>query len=163
MSDLQARIDALTISLRPHAQASPVTARRLDTDTPLPVTGGPAGDRGSVLDGTRMSPSGKRRRRNTWSTRGTYFRPTAAHFAGNPVPATARATAPDVKRANGIRVAGDVSVKTARAIGDDNARRQWSSARGNLQRDAGDPVAERGESYPRGITRNGRLAPGARY
>jgi hypothetical protein len=151
MSELQARIDALAVSLRPHAQSSPVTARRLATDTQPPA---------GVRDGYG--------RRNTLSGRkqgGRYpntYRPRAADFANNPVPATARSSAPNVARTNGIRVAGYTSLATARALGDDNAQRMWSSARGNLQRDAGD-VLPVGSMYPRDISPKGRLAPSARY
>lgn len=152
MSESTAEIIArLQVALRPHAQASPVTARRLATDSPPPT---------GVRDGYG--------RRNTLSGRkqgGRYpntYKPRAADLANNPVPATARPSAPNVTRANGIRVAGYTSLATARALGDDNAQRSWSSARGNLQRDAGDPIGT-GESYPRDISRTGRLAPSARY
>ena len=154
MSELQARIDALAERMRPHA-ASPVAVTRLATDSPAPA---------GVRDGYGRPNSLSGRKRggrypNTFRRNAAYYAGNASGMLRNPV---LRPTAPNVTRANGIRVAGDVSARTAKAMGDDNARRAWSSARGNLQRDAGDRIGT-GESYPRGISRNGRLAPGARY
>jgi hypothetical protein len=112
--------------------------------------------------GTRKNTNANRRNGGGGAT----FRPKADYFAGsdsgnlrNPV---LRPTAPNVTRANGIRVAGYTSLATAKALGDDNAQREWSSARGNLQRDAGDAIGT-GESYPRNVSVKGRLAPSARY
>jgi hypothetical protein len=136
--------------MRPHA-VSPVTATRKATDTTVAMTGGPSGDRGSVLDGTRLG-TGRRPRVNTNANRrnggryGGTFRPNAAHFAGNPVPAMARTTAP----------------AEAEAAGTDGGYRGWASARQNLARDAGD-VLDAGESYPTGTTASGRLSPSPRY
>jgi hypothetical protein len=150
MSDLQSRIDALAARMRPHA-VSPVAVTRKATDTSPP-----AGVRAGY--GRRNTLSGRKQGGRYPNT----YRPRAADFANNPVPVTARSSAPNVARTNGIRVAGYTSLATARAMGDDNAQRQWSSARGNLKRDAGD-ATETGESYPRGISRTGKLAPSARY
>jgi hypothetical protein len=157
--------------MRPHA-VSPVTATRKATDTTVAMTGGPSGDRGSVLDGTRLG-TGRRPRVNTNANRrnggryGGTFRPNAAHFAGNPVPAMARTTAPAVTPSHGIRVAGTrvapgVTLAEAEAAGTDGGYRGWASARQNLARDAGD-VLDAGESYPTGTTASGRLSPSPRY
>jgi hypothetical protein len=158
---------------RPHAQASPVTATRKATDSATAMTGGPSGDRGSVLAGAPMQPPTRPRRVNTNANRrnggkyGGTFQPTAAHFAGNPIPAMARATAPDVMPTHGARVAGTrvaagVTLSEAEASGADGGYRAWQAARQNLARDAGD-ILPTGESYPTGITASGRLSPSPRY
>jgi hypothetical protein len=159
MSELQDRIDALTARMRPHA-ASPVTATRRATDSAPPA---------GVRDGYGTPNSLSSRRRggrypNTYRMRAADYAGNASGMLRNPV---LRPTAPNVTRTNGLRVArdrtmGGMSPATAKAMGEDNGRRMWSSARGNLQRDAGDAIGT-GESYPRGISRTGRLAPSARY
>ncbi|HEY1705637.1 MAG TPA: hypothetical protein VGG75_38620 [Trebonia sp.] len=143
-------------------------ARSKRGDTPEPA----GGDRGNVLAGTARGGNGRVRRRNTNANRrngggSVYYRPDAAYFAGNPIPATARVSAPHITPVAGIKVAVDPSAPgyragDARAIGTDNGYRAWVSARGNLTRDAGD-IPGGGESYPSGISKRGNLAPTARY
>jgi hypothetical protein len=152
---------------RPHA-VPPVTATRKTTDAATAMTGGPSGDRGSVLAGAPMQPPTRPRRVNTNANRrnggkyGGTFRPTVAHFVGNPVPATERATAPDVMPSHGTRVAGRTNFEDAQVIGIDGGYRAWAIARQNLARDAGD-ILPTGESYPTGVTASGRLSPSPRY
>jgi hypothetical protein len=158
MSDLQALIDALAVSLRPHA-ASPVEARRKVTDSTPPANVGEGYGKPNTLSSRRRGG----RYPNT-------YRPRAKDFAGMG-PVTTRPAYGSVKPANGERITRPAygngkpasrDVEAARAAASDNGYRAWVSARGNLARDAGD-VLPAGEMYPRKVTRRGNLGPSPRY
>lgn len=159
-------ITRLQERMRPHA-VSPATVTRKPTDTATAMTGGPSGDRGAVLDGTRPG-TGRHPRVNTNANKrggGRYpgtFRVTAEYLAGSPVQATERATAPAVTPSHGTRVAGRTTLAQAEAIGTDGGYRAWVRARANLTRDTGE-VPATGESYPRGTFPSGSLSPSARF
>jgi hypothetical protein len=146
LSAIMARLED---RLRPHA-ASPVTARRKATDTPAP--NGLAANYGWHRNTNMRTADG--------GVSPTY-KPRAADYAGS-IP-NARATAPDVVKVNGIRVVGTMTPENARATGEDNARRGWVTARGNLERDAGDVLPDAGAHYPSRVTPRGNLGPSARY
>ena len=154
MSESTADIIArLSMRLQPHA-ASPVTVRRLASDSPPPA---------GVRDGYGKPNTLSSRRRG-----GRYpntYRPNARDFAGSAMvtPPTMRPSSDgDVKPAGGIRLGDDKSLEAARSLGEDNGYRAWTSARVNVARDAGD-VLPAGTSYPSGRTRSGNLSPSARY
>jgi hypothetical protein len=135
---------------RPHA-VSPATATRKPGDTPPP-----AGVRNGY--GTRRNTNANRRNGGG----SVFYRPRADYYAGNPVPATARPTAPGVNPVHGIRVTGFTNVQDARVIGTDNGYRGWVTARANTERDAGDYLPL-GSHYPRDLSARGNLAPTPRY
>lgn len=142
-ADIIARLDALL-------RTGSAPTRKRSTDSPAPVANA---DKGGALAGTRLGGDGKARKRNTNANRrngggSVYYRPDAAYFAGNPVIATERVTAPSVTPAGGTRVAGGVTVEDARATGEGNGYRTWVAARENLARDTGDVL-------PAGINRKG--------
>ena len=146
LADVIARLQE---RMRPHA-VSPITAARKPTDSSPP---------GGVRDGYGTRKNTNANRRNGGGS--CYYRPRAADYAGS-LPATTRPSAPNVTCVNGIKVAGMVNVQDARVIGEDNGYRQWSAARGNLARDAGD-VLPAGTHYPNGLSRRGNLSPSPRY
>jgi hypothetical protein len=143
MSDLQARIDALAVSLRPHA-ASPVTARRKSTDSKPPA--------GADNYGTRKNTNANRRNGGG----SCFYRAKAEDYAGAAMvtPPTTRPSAANIKPANGVRITGYTNVQDARVIGTDNEYRAFTAERTNLSRDAGDIPAR---VYPTNRTARGNL------
>ena len=102
---------------------------------------------------------------------GGHFKPDAAHFAYNPVPATARVTATEKPQGGMPQKApvrylvtenedGTKSRVRVHGTGDLTPEqwRLWALERGNLARDTGDlPVP--GTDYPCGLTAKGNPAP----
>lgn len=127
---------------------------RSASDSPAPVRG--AGDRGSAVAGVTsrarpVRPSAQRIKRP--GTGGpASFRPTAEHFANNPVPAMARATAPDVMRTPGRKIAGAVTRNAAVAASESERQRSLVLQRTNSVRDNGETPAP-GTMYPNKISR----------
>jgi hypothetical protein len=127
VSDLSALAARLQGHYRPHA-ASPVTARRKSTDTPAP--NGLA--EGYGKPGTLSSRRRGGRYPNT-------FKPGAAYYAGNAVPATARATAPAVKPSGGRKLIDGNRALTG-ATSQDQFARDRERARYNLAIATGEPL-----------------------
>lgn len=110
MTDLSAAIARLQARYMPHV-ASPGTVRRLATDSPAPS--------GLATRYPRANTLSSRRRGGTAPNT---FKPNAAYFANNPVPATARATAPNVRPAGGRKLIDGNRALTGAASEDQRAR-----------------------------------------
>lgn len=130
-------IERLRVATRPRAQ-EPVTLARKASDT-----GPPPG--ASERMPSRVNTNANRRNGGG----GMYYRPRAAHYAGNPVQVTARPTAPSVKRSAGIKVTRTVTREAARAMAEDNGLRQRARAQANLARDAGELLPGESERITR--------------
>lgn len=154
--------------------------RRNGTELPAPR----AGDRGTLLAGVpvigQAGESSRQRIRRPGSDRDNTFRPKAEHFANNPVPATARVSAPGTSRTQVpgkfTRRTDGVRPSTVRGT-DANGRpvsveahfdsegafyRAWVTQRHNLAVSAGDALPA-GNAYPDETTRHGNPGPGALY
>jgi hypothetical protein len=143
MSELQARIDALRVSLRPHA-ADPVTVRRRATDSAAPAGTGESYPRATTLDSRRRGGQVP----NTYRMR-------AADYANGPAPLTR--TAPgNGARAHTVRIA-DGGEAMAEARAEDARWRGWANARRSAMTGNGATPAP-GTSYPSGFGPRGGLA-----
>ena len=182
MSDLAALTKSLGARYGRTYAADPLQPlkSRNGTELPAPL----AGDRGAMLAGVPVTgvagESSRQRIRRPGSDRNATFKPKAEHFANNPVPATARVSAPGTsrtqvpgkftRRTDGARpstVRGtDASgrPKSVEAHFDSEGAfyRAWVTQRLNLAVSAGDELPA-GNAYPDETTRRGNPGPGALY